>query len=219
MTDIYVSHFTAWAPGLSNDKQKWQDWALDKCAIACEHTLPALEFTDSLFRRRLSQLSRMTIQVVHDMVAESHCDKDINIVFASFRGELKREYSIDYTLIDEARIYPSSFSLSVFNTPIAMATICEKLTGGYSAVYPSQMNFMSALLSAVAPVLSGKKEKILFVYGDEFIIDEYALMRPKGAEPFAFAVLLSKEPGDTKRVHFSLEEAYKTPQEFLKKII
>lgn len=198
MKKIFVSKICSWMPPEENLS-----------------AAPKLEFTDAIFRRRLSQLSKMTIQVVHDFF-ETGIDRGIKIVFSSKRGEIAREFKINKTLIQDAEILPASFSLSTFNAPIALATISENLRGGYTAVYPSQGNFSDAVLAACAPILCGRETQVAFVYAEEFVPEFYEGVFREKNSPLAFAALLSASSQNPNfDVQFDLENLPKTPQEFL----
>ncbi len=198
MKSIFVSNICLWKPNP-------QDLS----------AAPKLEFTEPVFRRRLSQLSKMTIQVVHDFF-QAGIDRSTKIVFSSMRGEIAREYKINETLIKDGEILPASFSLSTFNAPIALATIAENLRGGYSAVYPSQGNFSDALLAACAAVLCGREKQVAFVYAEELVPECYAEIFRGENSPLAFAALLSASSQNSDLdVQFNLENLPKTPQEFL----
>ncbi|MDE6719120.1 MAG: beta-ketoacyl synthase chain length factor, partial [Treponemataceae bacterium] len=163
----------------------------------------------------LSQLSKMTIQVVHDFF-EAGIDRGIKIVFSSKRGEIAREFKINKTLIQDAEILPASFSLSTFNAPIALATISENLRGGYTAVYPSHGNFSDAILAAVSPILCGCEKQIAFVYAEEFVPEFYEEIFNENNSPLAFAALFSASSQNSNLgVQFDLEDLPKSPQEFL----
>lgn len=210
---FYVRSTKAWAPGIEN--------GID--AIQNEKASPKIEFTDPLFRRRFSQITKMTVQVVHDVIEEVPEAKDFKIVFVSFRGEIEREFAIDKMVIEDGMILPAAFSLSVFNTPIAAATIALGLKGGYSCIYPSQGNFRDALISAASSVLCGDEKKILFVYADEKIPAEYESTlknynTPGIPVPLSFACILSAEETEGSR-EFSMDFLEATPVDFLKKII
>jgi hypothetical protein len=214
---IYVSHTTAWAPGLITTED-WKQWAHGRKQIEISKDAPKLEYTDSLFRRRLSQISRMTIQVIHDELEKSECSKSIKQVFISCRGELAREFSVSKTLIEEKAVQPASFSLSVFNTPIALATLAFKLPGGYSVIFPSRGKFRDAFAGACAPVLSGSEKQIMLVYADEFVIEEYSGLHGAECIPLAFAAVLSAESGNG--VHLAdLTAVPQEPASYLKEII
>ncbi|GHV57336.1 hypothetical protein AGMMS49579_23060 [Spirochaetia bacterium] len=176
MKSLYISRFTSWAPGPGSPNDS-----------------PGLEFTAPLFRRRLSQLSRMTIQVIHDLLP---IKEDTKIVFVSFRGEIAQQLKINRMLIEDGDITPAAFSLSVFNTPPALAAIALNLTAGYSAVYPAEDRFDTGFLAAAAPILAGDAEETVLVYADELVPEEYGDLRPAHNEPLAFAALLSRTPGE-----------------------
>ena len=215
--EICVSHITAWAPGLFTHAD-WKLWAAGKKRIESSKDVPKLEYTTPLFRRRLSQISRMTIQVVHDELEESNCSRNIKQVFISCRGEIVREFSISKMLLEEKSVLPASFSLSVFNTPIALATLASGLKGGYTVLFPSKGQFRDAFSGACAPVLSEKEEQIMVVYADELPAAEYRRLGTENCIPLAFAAVLSSGSGTG--VHLS--DIGKVPQEpalFLKQII
>ncbi len=199
---IFVSDLTVYRPSPDNPAE-----------------LPKLEFCDPLFKRRLSQVSRMTIQVVHDLIEKNPSARDSKLIFASFRGELSRQFKINKGLVEDADVMPAQFSISVFNTPPAAATIACGIKAGYTAVYPSKDNFNDALISAAAPVLSGTEKQVVFVYADENIIDEYKdnYFAPDGKRgncplPVAFACVVRCD-GEGKCVE--IPSAFADPEDFL----
>lgn len=170
--DIYISDAVSWIPDEDN-------------------SAPKLEFTDPLFKRRFSQITKMTVQVVHDLLENRKDLKDSKLFFTSFRGEIKREFTINKTLIKDKMVLPAAFSLSVFNAPIAAATIALNLTGGYTVAFPSESSLKNSLLTAIAPILCGDEEKIAFIYADEKIPEEYSEINTYPDQPLAFACVLS----------------------------
>lgn len=174
MSKIYISNLHTWNASPDNPKEK-----------------PKLEFADPLFKRRLSQITRMTIQVVHDLIEEVPEAVEYKQVFVSFRGEIEREFTINRGIIEDSEILPAGFSLSVFNTPIAAASLSLGLKAGYSVIYPSKSNFKDGLFGAAAPVLSGSEEKIILVYADEYVPDEYGALQPDNNSGYAFACIIS----------------------------
>lgn len=176
---------------------------------------PKLEWTEAIFRRRLSQLTKMTVQVVHDIFFDGTVDKNTKLVFVSFRGELEREFKVNKTLIQEESILPAAFSLSVFNAAIAQATIALGLKGGYTCVFPSGADFASGVLSAAAPVLAqGGDAKTVLVYADENVPDYYKEFLKGPNEPLAFAALLSSQKTDNS-VELDLENIPRSPRGFV----
>jgi len=202
----YITRLCAWAPGIENSSE-WDEWAHGKRDMSFGAKGPEISFTDSLFRRRLSQISRMTVQVVHDILPVK---EDTKMFFVSFRGELSRQYQINKMLIEDKTLMPAAFSLSVFNAPAALASIALGLKGGYSALYPGNNSFTAALSAAQAAFLSGDQEELIFIYADEQPPPEYmGLFKIREEDqrretnqtdeqvqcfPLAFAFLLTREP-------------------------
>lgn len=204
MAAISISNLTVYRPSPENPGE-----------------LPKLEFCDPLFKRRLSQVSRMTIQVVHDLIEKDPSAKDSKLVFASFRGELSRQLKINKGLVEDADVMPAQFSISVFNTPPAAATIACGIRAGYTAVYPSNDNFNDALISAAAPVLSGCEKQVVLVYADENIIDEYRdnYFAPDGSRgncpaPLAFACVVKADDGKS-GISVKIPSDFSDPEDFL----
>lgn len=180
--------------------------------------MPKLEYVDALFRRRLSQVTRMTIEAVHGVIKGN---EDAKLVFTSFRGEIARQLKINKGLVEDADVLPASFSISVFNTPAAAAAIAFKMKAGYTAVYPAEDNFRSGFLAAAAPLLSGEEKKIIFAYADEKIPGE--LEKCKGFScdaPMALACVLSANGGSCESGAHGVEigldlPALSSPESFL----
>jgi hypothetical protein len=210
---VYISRFSAWAPGLDNP-EAWREWAAENRALPGSGETPALEFTDPLFRRRLSRVSRMTIQVLHDLLPLGDAAR---VLFFSFRGEITQELRINQDLIREHTVRPAVFSHSVFNTPIALATMALDLRAGYSAVYPGGGSFRTGLLSAAVPVICGDAEEIVLVYADESAPEEYGPLRPRDNNSLALGALLSRrKPAGA----LALEEADPaSPADFLRSLL
>lgn len=211
MKGIRVSALFAWAPGIYS-MDDWLKWARGELEIEISSASPDLKgYTDALFRRRLSQISRMTIEVVHEaierynnrLIESGEVEREreeiassMPIVFASMRGELSRELSISRLLVSEREVLPAAFSLSVFNAPIALASIALHLHGGYTAVYAADGDFRAAFLTAAARLASCKR--VLFVYADEAVPKEYCALSDgvskdgRMLEPLAFACVIER---------------------------
>ena len=214
ISEIYIKRFSAWAPGIENHPE-WDEWAHDKRDILSEAASPKINYTDSNFRRRLSQISKMTIQVIHDLLP---FNDETKLLFFSFRGELSREYQIFKMLTEEGAISPSAFSLSGFNTPVALASIAFGLKGGYSALYPANNSFSSCIKAAQASLLSGKTDELVLIYADEKIPAESLSFFNEEYSPLAFALLLSREY-QNQFTPISLLNTEDNPAAFLKKLL
>ena len=210
--EIYITRLSAWALGIKGDAQ-WKEWASGSLEMLHGSQAPEIAFTDPMLRRRLSQITKMTIQVVSDL---QPLGDDTKMIFVSFRGELARQYKINRMQIKDGALMPAGFSLSVFNTPPALACIALGLKGGYSALYPGG-NYLSAGLGAArAALCSGSAEEIIFVYADEELPPEYSCLLPSSPPPLAFGLLLGRKPGP---VPLRPNEADDSPAGFLKSLI
>ena len=215
---LYIKNVCCWAPGMETS-QDWHDWAAGNRKIASEKAAPALTFTEANFRRRLSQLSKMTVQVVHDVFEESGADRNsVKLAFVSMRGEIDRQLKINKSLIEENEILPAGFSLSVFNAPVALATIAEKLKGGYDAIYPSRGNFRQGFISAVSSVLCGAEKELVFVYGDELVPECYNGFAPEENIPLSYAFIVTAEAGNNV-IMMDIDDISESPVGFLKQIV
>ena len=186
--DTYITRLCAWAPGVVSSGE-WDEWAHGKRNILYEQKAPELKFTDSTFRRRLSQISKMTIQVIRDLLP---LGEETKILFFSFRGELSREYQLFKMYLEEGELSPAAFSLSGFNTPIALACIAFGLKNGYSALYPAKNSFLACIKAAQATLHSGKMNDIVLVYADENVPPECGYFFKECPEPAAFGFILSR---------------------------
>jgi hypothetical protein len=217
---LYITRLCAWAPGIENPGE-WEQWAQGKREIASCEQSPAIAFTDSMFRRRLSQISKMTVHVVHGLLP---VQEDTKMFFISFRGELARQYQINKMLIEDKSLMPAAFSLSVFNAPAALASIALGLKGGYSALYPGNSAFASSVAAAEASLLSetplpSESRELIFVYADEQAPPEYARYINECSPPLAFAFLLTSEPQPLSAPISSIKTGGGGPLDFLKRLL
>ncbi|MDR0504106.1 MAG: beta-ketoacyl synthase chain length factor [Treponema sp.] len=191
LNETYITRLSAWAPGVESSGE-WDEWALGRRNILSGVKSPELSYTSSTFRRRISQISKMTIQVIHDLLP---LGKETKILFFSFRGELAREYQLFKMWMEEGAVSPAAFSLSGFNTPVALASIAFELKGGYSALYPVKNSFNSCVKAAQAALHSGIPDDLVLLYADESIPPECMCFfqdYPTAQTPAAFGLYLSR---------------------------
>jgi len=213
--NVYITRLSAWAPGIA-DSAEWDEWALGRKDISRDEKGPEISFTDALFRRRLSQISRMTIQVIHDLLPVGENTK---IFFLSFRGELSRQFQINKMLIEEKTVSPASFSLSVFNAPAALATMAMQLKGGYTAIFPGNDSFTCGLNATQASLYCSGAQEVVFVYADEQAPKEYSSAADERITPLAFALLLSQKEHPESVSLSPLLKENDSPREFLKRLL
>ena len=213
--ESYIVRLSAWAPGIGSSGE-WDEWAAGRRSILSETQSPDISYTNSAFRRRLSQISKMTIHVMHDLLPMGENTK---IFFCSFRGEISRLYQINKMLTQEGELSPAAFSLSGFNTPVALASIAFGLKGGYSAFYPVKDSFTSGIKAAEAALFSGTTDELALVYADENIPPECKCFFRECPVPAAFALLLSRKPQPSSIPLSSLTKKEDSPLDFLKRLL
>ena len=171
--ELYINRWAIWAPPADNQAAS-----------------PPLDYVSPLLKRRLSQLTRMTIEVVHQVLDAA---PESGLVFVSSGGESARQLQVDRMLIEDGGILPAPFSLSVFNASPAMATIALGMKGGYTALFPVQDLFQEGLVYGAAPIMAGETESVILVFADQQLPAEYmAIASPEDKiSPYAAAFVLS----------------------------
>ena len=166
MMELYINRRAYWAPPADNQAAS-----------------PPLDFVSPLLKRRLSQLTRMTIEVVHQVLDAA---PESGLVFVSSGGESARQLQVDRMLIEDGGILPAPFSLSVFNASPAM-------------LYPVKNIFKEGLAYGAAPIMAGETESVILVFADQQLPEEYVpVAEPEDRiSPYAAAFVLSsvKEEG------------------------
>ena len=215
--EIYISRFSAWAPGIENTKE-WEEWAQGRREMSCSSESPEIKFTDSMFRRRISQISKMTIQVVHDLLP---IQEETKMLFLSFRGELSKQFKVNEMQIKDGSFLPAAFSFSVFNAPAALASMALDLKGGYTAIYPTNNSIKAGLITAAAMLNTESADykpladELVLIYADENVPEEYSCLVPEPLPPFAFSLLLSRKPCSDS-ICLSIDEKEIRPEDFLR---
>ncbi|MBN1799487.1 MAG: beta-ketoacyl synthase chain length factor [Spirochaetales bacterium] len=184
---LYLSRWTAWAPGLET-VQAVQSWGRGETEIRKTSETPALEFLPSLFRRRLSQLSKMVLHIGHTLIP---AEKQTPCVFASHYGEINKQYKISKQLIDTQEVSPAVFSLSVFNAPAFLLSIAEGNNETSSAVYSGDQCLVVAFLEMIGFLQSNTGKDCMVIFADENIPPAYHSLFSSIPEPYALGVLFS----------------------------
>ena len=174
-----------------SSRKDWEEWSSGRRDIELSEAAPALGHLPTLFKRRLSQLSRMVLHVGHELSQGRH---EIKVVFASAYGEIGQQVKLTASLLDSGEIAPSVFSFSVFNAPVALLSIAEANTDGNVALSAGAASFESGLLEALARQKHADCGKVLFIAADELVPMPFRELAPSGNVPYALGLLLRKEP-------------------------
>jgi hypothetical protein len=192
---IHLERWAAWAPGLETAAAV-ASWARGEARIRISAEAPALEFLPALFRRRLSQLSRMTLEVGHRLAG----DRPVPCVFCSHYGEINKQHVITTGLLDAGEVSPAQFALSVFNTPAYLLSLAERDTAPHSAVYAGEHGLSAGWLDALGYLDHGAAgDRCLLIFADEAVPADYRPLFPEPSEPYAFGLTLSSRPAPGSR--------------------
>ena len=188
----YVKAWSAWAPGVASPPE-WAEWADGRRSIERSEAAPSLGHLPTLFKRRLSQLSRMVLHVGHEL---GPGPREIKTVYASEYGEICQQLKLTKSLIDTGEIAPSAFSLSVFNTPVALLSMAEKNTDRTIALNAGPASFETALWEALAMQEHSGNPDVMVIAADEKIPAPLDELASGGNVPYALGFLLCAGPGN-----------------------
>jgi len=183
---VSVDQWAAWAPGIET-RDEWKAWARGERVFGPSDAKPELLFVKPMARRRLSRLSRMSLQV-----AEA-CRTDETrpfYVFCSRYGEYSRTMEALTGMVRGEPMSPAVFSGSVHNTAAGHFTIIHKDRTSSTTVTASEATFEAGVLEAWTALKNGKCSRALVVYHDEPLPTFYGNPSPKLATPLAMAVAI-----------------------------
>lgn len=178
---ITVSHWAAWAPGISGPSQ-WAHWAPEQPP---GETKPDVSWLPALQRRRLSPLARSVFHVVNE-IAQHHDVSALPTVLASRHGEIARTQTLLENLADREPLSPATFSLSVHNAIGGQLSIALGNQHPVSSVALGEEGLGSALLEA-ACLQDGDTPVLVLIYDGP--LPEYYLPYC-ASEPFTWAIAL-----------------------------
>jgi hypothetical protein len=170
LNKVYISKWCFWSPGKGSEEA------------------PPLPFVSQMLRRRLSQLSRMAMYAIHEV---SQGRQQVKISFSSEYGEITQQLRISEEILEVQKVSPSKFSNSVFNTPVAMASIAEKNMQGYSAICAGKDSFYYGLCECLAALRCEADKERIFVHADELVPEPYQAFTGGANTPFVLALFLS----------------------------
>lgn len=141
-----------------------------------------------MFRRRLSQLSKSSLQVAFDCLQG---EKHVPTVFASRHGEMHQLVKLLTSIITGEEVSPAAFSMSVHNTASGLLSIADENRTPTTSTSAGQFTFEHAFIEAVGILNHGPSEKVLLVVADECIDKSYRGILQKADPPLAIALLLA----------------------------
>lgn len=186
-----IERFSLWAPEKETLKE-WQKWDEGESPLIDSPAPPALPFAKPIVYRRFSQITRMTCLLAHRLGLDTD-----NFFFSSIRGEIRMQYRVnaDYATFNELK--PAHFSLSVFNTPPAQATILLSSKTPYTSLFSGKESVIRNLTGCARAFLKAKGSgSVLIIYAEEAAPEEYRNNLRELYMPLSIAVKLAYSPQD-----------------------
>ncbi|WP_439842530.1 beta-ketoacyl synthase chain length factor [Aeromonas taiwanensis] len=159
MLSFSLQDSQALSPGLV-DEAAWQAWA-QHGRWPVEPPFPATPLLPMMMARRLSQGSRLAVQVGLSLLARHPVDYAI---FASRHGELTRSMTLLQALADRQALSPTDFSMSVHNTAAGLCSIQGKAAIPMTSLAAGESSLMAGLTEAVAALQAGARKVLLVAF-------------------------------------------------------
>jgi len=184
MPGLNILGWNAWAPGLESCEE-WVVWAKGDGPAIDREGSPSLDHLPSVAKRRLSQLSRMVLEVGHRVLEEAG---PIPIIFCSRFGEIGQQQKITKKMIETGEVLPAAFSFSVFNTPVSLLSIHEQIRNAASVNLSEKYCLINGLVSLISK-LQTDDGPCLIIFADESLPSEYETLTDGETRPFAMALI------------------------------
>lgn len=149
----------ALSPGLA-DEAAWQVWA-QQGLWPVDPPFPATPLLPMMMARRLSQGSRLAVQVGLSLLARHQVD---SAIFVSRHGELARSMTLLQALADGQPLSPTDFSMSVHNTAAGLCSIQGKAAIPMSSLAAGENSLMAGLIEAVGALQAGARRVLLVAF-------------------------------------------------------
>ena len=150
---------------------------------------PAVDFIPALQRRRLTDLEKIGLFLIHELGA---LPKNYKTVFASHWGEWRQTFDLFQQYHTEKQISPAGFSHSVHNAMPGIESVLAKNTQNYTAIAAKENTLEAALTEAIiSPIPT------LLIYAEENNPEFYNSYLSEQIQAHGLACLISTEPNKT----------------------
>lgn len=184
MLSFSLQDSQALSPGLV-DELDWQAWARQGQWPA-DPPFPATPLLPMMMARRLSQGSRLAVQVGLSLLARHPVDYAI---FVSRHGELARSVTLLQALAGGQALSPTDFSMSVHNTAAGLSSIQGKAAIPMTSLTAGEGGLMAGFTEAVAALHAGAS-RVLLVAFEGPVPEFHRPWLPDEAPPHALGLVL-----------------------------
>jgi hypothetical protein len=162
------------------------EWPTAAAAQASTSSVPD-DAIPAAYRRRMSKLSKMAVQVALEAAGETRPDF---LVFCSQHGELERTRELLNAIVSRAELSPTSFSQSVHNASAGLFTIITGSQVPATSLAAGAGTFAYGWVEAAAFLAAHPEKLVLLVGYDEALSSEYQPYTHQEQRPHAVALLL-----------------------------
>ncbi|MGV2702247.1 UNVERIFIED_CONTAM: beta-ketoacyl synthase chain length factor [Aeromonas salmonicida] len=184
MLSFSLQDSQALSPGLV-DERDWQEWAQWGQWPAAA-PFPATPLLPMMMARRLSQGSRLAVQVGLSLLARHPVDYAI---FVSRHGELARSVTLLQALAARQALSPTDFSMSVHNTAAGLCSIQGQAAIPMTSLAAGKGGLMAGFTEAVAALHAGAQQVLLVAFEGP-VPDFHCPWLPDEAPPHALGLIL-----------------------------
>jgi 3-oxoacyl-(acyl-carrier-protein) synthase len=143
-----------------------------------------------LYRRRLSNLSRMAI------IAASSCLNEkvprLHTVFASRHGEIGSTVKMLHDLSRQTRLSPAAFSLSVHSTAAGFLSIARSDHSSFTTVSAGTETLFAAFQEAAGQLTKNPSLSLLVICADEMLPEELRKFGDSMDKDYALALYFNE---------------------------
>lgn len=175
----------AWSPQYQQ-ADNWRHWPVNTTAPEQMSTAPKLAHVPAMQRRRLSKLTKIVLEAVHQCDPTEQCRS----IFASQHGEINRTIGLLNDIVDESPLSPTGFSQSVHNTASGIFSIFSNNRASSTSIAAGKNTFSQAFIEAYGQ-LHADAEPLLLVYADEPVPQIYSQFSSEPEWPIAIAFMLA----------------------------
>lgn len=157
-------------------------------------TLPELKQVPAMQRRRLSPFAKLTLHCA--LGASEPFQGNIPSVFSSRHGDLHKTSKLIADVASEDALSPTHFGLSVHNAVGGLFSIYTGNKAPLSAVSAGEDSFFMGLIDAVSKLYSYGYQRILYVYSDQAVPEQYQKYVQQNPDNVAVGLLIEASNGE-----------------------
>jgi len=184
---LSISDWHALAPGLV-DREAWQAWASGGPWDE-EGEMPAFKRIPPMMRRRMSIISRLSVEVALTLLERHDCDYGI---FVSRHGELPRTLKQLEIMVENQALSPTDFSHSVHNAAAGHFTIAGKRNIPVTSIAAGNDGFQQGIFEALAHLHGGNCRNVFLIYFDDHLPEVYAPYVREKSRCYAFGLVVQQ---------------------------